>query len=147
MLVYRITKAKYADQLLASGFRNRWNEDGQFVIYCSESRSLACLENLVHRSHSGNDQLFRTMVIFVPDKLPVLTIQENDLPQDWRKGFCEVCLNLGKHWYSENKYPILKTPSSIIPNEWNYILNTRHVDFDKVKLVGTEGFLFDERLQ
>ena len=57
MLVYRITKAKYAKELVASGFRNRWNEDGQFVIYTSDSRSLACLENLVHRSNSGNNRI------------------------------------------------------------------------------------------
>jgi RES domain-containing protein len=146
MLVYRITKARYAGELAASGFRNRWNEDGQYVIYSSASRALACLENLVHRSNSGNDQLFRTMIIFVPDELPVLTIQENELPQNWRKGFCEECINLGKAWYIENKYPILKTPSSILPHEWNYILNTRHPDFSKIKLVGNESFSFDERL-
>ncbi len=79
MLVYRITKTKYANELVASGFRNRWNEDGQFVIYTSDSRSLACLENLVHRSNSGNDQLFRTMIISIPDDIPILTIQEKEI--------------------------------------------------------------------
>lgn len=146
MLLYRITKAKYANELVASGFRNRWNEDGQFVIYASESRSLACLENLVHRSHSGNDQSFRTMIIFVPDDLPILTIQESELPEDWRKGFCNECLQLGRAWYAENTYPLLKVPTSIIPNEWNYLLNTRHSDFVQIKLVSTEAFLFDARL-
>ncbi len=146
MLVYRITKAKYAHVLVASGFRNRWNEDSQYVIYTSDSRAPACLENLVHRSNSGNDQLFRTMIIFVPDELPILTIHENDLPEAWRKGYCEKCLQIGKNWYAENKYPILKVPTSIISNEWNYILNTRHQDFSNIQLIGTENFLFDTRL-
>jgi RES domain-containing protein len=146
MLVYRITKAKYAKALVASGFRNRWNKDGQFVIYTSDSRALTCLENLVHRSNCGNNQLFRTMIISIPDDLSILTIQEKDLPKSWREGYCEECLDLGKAWYVENKYPILKVPTSIIPNEWNYILNTRHQDFSKIELVGTEPFLFDERL-
>lgn len=146
MLVYRITKAKYASELIASGFRNRWNDDGQYVIYTSDSRALACLENLVHRSNSGNDLLFKTMIILIPDELPVLTVQEKDLPKNWKKGYCEACLRMGKKWYIENKFPMLKTPSSVIPNEWNYILNTRHQDFSKIKLIGTEGFLFDERL-
>lgn len=146
MLVYRITKAKYTHDLVASGFRNRWNDDGQYVIYTSDSRSLACLENLVHRSNSGNDQLFRTMIISIPDDLLILTVQESDLPKTWRKNYCEECLQIGKDWYAENKYPILKVPTSIIPNEWNYIINTRHQDFSKIQLVGTETFLFDERL-
>ncbi|MFP4091507.1 MAG: RES family NAD+ phosphorylase [Cyclobacteriaceae bacterium] len=146
MLVYRITKARYADALIASGFRNRWNDDGQYVIYSSASRSLACLENLVHRSHSGSNQLFRTMIIYVPDELPILKIQERDLPPRWRSSFCEECLQIGKSWYAANQYPILQLPTSIIPNEWNFLLNTRHQDFQKIKLVSTEGFLFDERL-
>ncbi|MEM9671869.1 MAG: RES family NAD+ phosphorylase [Cyclobacteriaceae bacterium] len=146
MLLYRITKAKYANELVASGFRNRWNDDGQFVIYTSESRSLACLENLVHRSHSGNNQLFRTMIIFVPDELPILTIQEVELPTNWRKGFCDTCLKLGSAWYIENKYPILKVPTSIIPNEQNYLINVRHPAFSQIKLVSMEGFFFDQRL-
>ncbi|MGB3589914.1 MAG: RES family NAD+ phosphorylase [Tunicatimonas sp.] len=146
MLLYRITRAKYANELVASGFKNRWNDEGQFVIYTSESRSLACLENLVHRSHSGNDQLFRTMIIFVPDELAILTVQEAELPKNWRKGFCDTCLQLGSAWYTENKYPLLKVPTTIIPNEWNYLINARHPDFSQIKLVSTEGFPFDQRL-
>jgi len=145
MLLYRITKAEYADKLVASGFRNRWNEDGEFVIYTSESRSLACLENLVHRSHSGNDILFRTMVIFVPDELPILHIQEQNLPKNWRECFCSACLKLGQKWYSENRYPLLTVPTSVIPNEYNYLLNAHHPSFKRIELVSTEDFLFDSR--
>ncbi len=146
MLVYKITKAEYAHELVASGFRNRWNDDGQYVIYTSDSRSLACLENLVHRSNSGRDMLFKTMVISIPDELPVLIVEETDLPKSWKKGFCEECLQIGKAWHTAYKYPILRVPTSIIPNEWNYILNTRHQSFDKIRLINAEGFLFDERL-
>ena len=146
MLVYRIVREIYAHNLSASGFRNRWNEDGQYVIYTSASRSLACLENLVHRSHCGTDRIFKTMIIYVPDELSVLTVTEQDLPEDWKKDYCFACLNIGIDWYIKNEFPILKVPSSILPNEWNYILNTAHPDFGKIKLVDTEDFLFDARL-
>lgn len=146
MLVYRIVREKYSKYLSASGFRNRWNDDGQYVIYTSNSRSLACLENLVHRSHCGSDLLFKTMIIYVPDDLSVLTIQEQELPGSWRKDFCVACLSIGKDWYTKNAFPILKVPSSIISHEWNFILSTRHPDFSKIKLADTEDFLFDERL-
>ncbi|WKN43981.1 RES domain-containing protein [Tunicatimonas pelagia] len=133
--------------MIASGFRNRWNDDRQFVSYTSESRSLACLENLVHHSHSGDDSLFRTMIIFVPDELSILKVQENNLPKNWREGFCSTCLEIGQTWYAENKHPILKVPTTIVPYEWNFLLNTCHPDFTKIKLVSTESFQFDSRFR
>ena len=47
---YRLCRKKYAGELLASGLANRWNREGQKIIYCASSRSLASLELLVHRS-------------------------------------------------------------------------------------------------
>lgn len=146
MLLYRIVREKYSHDLSASGYRNRWNDDGQYVIYTSDSRSLACLENLVHRSNSGNNALFRVMVISLPDDLAVYTITEDQLPGNWKDDFCEECLSIGMLWYTDNKYPVLKVPTTIIPNEWNYVLNTRHPDFGKISLVRTEDFAFDKRL-
>lgn len=146
MLVYRIVREKFSYDLSASGFRNRWNEDGQHVIYTSDSRSLACLENLVHRSHSGSNGLFRLMVISVPDNLAISCITEDQLPKDWKGEFCEECLQIGSRWYIKNESPILKVPTTIIPDEWNYVLNTKHPDFEKITLERTEEFDFDERL-
>lgn len=146
MLVYRIVREKFSYDLSASGFRNRWNEDGQHVIYTSDSRSLACLENLVHRSHSGINGLFRLMVISVPDNLAISYITEDQLPKDWQGEFCEECLQIGSRWYIKNESPILKVPTTIIPHEWNFVLNTKHPDFEKIILERTEEFVFDERL-
>lgn len=146
MLLYRIVREKYAHSLSASGMRNRWNDDGQYVLYTSGSRSLACLENLVHRSNSGFNALFRIMVISVPDDLAVLEVSEEQLPKHWKTDFCKACLQLGHDWYTREEYPVLKVPTSIIPNEWNFILNTRHLDFKKISLLKTEEFVFDKRL-
>ena len=59
MIVYRLTHAKYADQLSSSGAANRWNQAFQFVIYCSENISLCALELLAHTNgiRSNNFQI------------------------------------------------------------------------------------------
>ncbi len=42
---------------------------------------------------------------------------------------------------------ILRVPSAVIPQEYNYIINTRHPDFlTKVKLLRIEDYFWDERL-
>jgi len=148
MLVYRITKAVYADRLVASGGAARWNIRGQFVIYTAATRALACLENVVHRSGEGLQDLFRVMVIDIPDNLPLETIEPTTLPTDWF-DFHQyiVCQRLGGDWLQRGRSAILRVPSAIIPNEWNYLLNPAHPDFSRIRLVRTEPFTFDPRIK
>lgn len=147
MLIYRITLAIYSNQLVSSGNEGRWNSRGAKVIYSAGSRSLACLENIVHRNGIGFDQLYRAMIIEVPDNLPVKEVSLNQLPEGWTNLFsAKITRSMGDEWYAGNETPVLKVPSAIIPAENNYILNTLHPLFKRVKLLYTEPFLFDTRL-
>jgi RES domain-containing protein len=147
MLAYRITLGKYANQLVASGNEGRWNTRGAKVIYAASSRSLACLENLVHRSGIGPEYLFKAMIIDIPGTIPVTTIDVKQLPENWNTLFSlNLTRNMGELWYRERNTLILKVPSAIIPAEHNIIINTQHPLFSKVKLLRTEPFLFDQRL-
>ncbi|MFD3001056.1 RES family NAD+ phosphorylase [Pontibacter toksunensis] len=148
MEVYRICLAKYAGDLFASGIRGRWNMKGSFVIYTAGSRALACLENVVHRSGEGLHDNFKTIVIDIPDDLLIEIISSDDLPANWQetKSY-PVYQPLGHAWYQKSTSPVLRVPSSIIPEEFNYILNTRHSDFSRIKIKSTEDFFFDPRIK
>jgi len=148
MEVYRITLKKWSKKLRASGFPGRWNSKGIFVIYTSNSRALASLENLVHRSGEGLNSLFATMIIDIPDELKIKEITQKKLPGNWFKyENYSSCQEIGDDWINEAKYPILKVPSSIIKKESNYLINPNHEDFNKIKIVKTEKFEFDPRLK
>ena len=147
MELFRITKSEYAQKLFAPGFPGRWNKAGEEVIYAASSRSLACLENLVQGKSLVDTLTFRTMVIYVPDHSPVLQININDLPKAWNQSTaCHACQRLGSDWYQSGKSLILKVPSAVIPDEFNLVINTRHREFNKVKLVDILPFYFDKRL-
>ncbi|MCY7408881.1 MAG: RES family NAD+ phosphorylase [Chitinophagales bacterium] len=147
MIVFRIVHEKWAKELTASGNEARWNSKGNFVIYTSASRALACLENIVHRSGEGDSRIFKTMVIEIPDYLKCDEIFLKKLMKNWkeRKNFIHT-QHLGNEWIRANTSAILKVPSSIIPEEHNYILNPAHKDFKKVKLRGVKKFNFDSRV-
>lgn len=148
MEVYRITRAIYTDRLVASGGAARWNSRGRFVIYTAGSRALACLENVVHRSGEGLQELFRVMVIDVPDTLPVETITLADLPVDWADyQNYDICQQRGEMWLLRGAAPVLKVPSAVVKQEWNYLLNPAHPSFSAIQLVRTESFAFDPRLK
>lgn len=148
MLVYRITKTAYANRLVASGGAARWNGRGQFVIYTAATRALACLENVVHRSGEGLLDVFRVMVIQLPDDLPVTTLSVEQLPANWF-AFEQyaICQQLGDAWLRKGETAVLKVPSAIIPNEWNYLISPAHPDFHRLVLVRTEPFTFDPRIK
>ncbi|MFD2572175.1 RES family NAD+ phosphorylase [Spirosoma soli] len=148
MLVYRITKAIYADRLVASGGAARWNSRGQFVIYTAATRALACLENVVHRSGEGLLESFRVMVIEVPDELFIETIAADSLPADWFTfQQYDTCQRIGGEWLRSGRSAVLGVPSAIIANEWNYLLNPAHLSFSQIQLVRTEPFLFAPRIK
>ncbi|GAB3989751.1 RES family NAD+ phosphorylase [Spirosoma daeguense] len=148
MLVYRITRTIYADRLVASGGAARWNERGQMVIYTAATRALACLENVVHRSGEGLLADFRVMVIDVPDTLAVEQVDVEGIRPDWFDFHqYDLCQRIGGEWLRMSRTPALKVPSAIIPNEWNYLLNPAHPDFQQIQLLRTEPFTFDPRIK
>ncbi len=147
MNVCRITKAHYADQFTASGAPARWNERGQFVIYTAASRALACLKNVVHRTGEGLADDFRVMIIAIPDLLPTETIMPDKLPSTWPSpGQYPAGQQIGSLWLRQGRSAVLKVPSAIIPDEWNYLLNPAHPDFGQIALLRHEPLLFDPRL-
>jgi RES domain-containing protein len=147
MLVYRIVLEKYAS-LCASGIEGRWNSAGSKVLYTASSRTLACLENVVHRSGEGLHDLFRTLVIYIPASERIEKVALKDLPKDWQQFNREhLCRQIGDDWFYRQESLILQVPSVIIPNEFNYIINTQHKNFRKVKLKSVEPFIFDTRIK
>ena len=148
MEVYRIVKEQYSSTLYASGYPNRWNVRDQKVIYTAGSRSLACLENVVHSSGETLLEQFIIMVIYIPDELLMTAVQPNQLPEDWFKKVRHPgCQQRGSDWYQAKKSAILKVPSAIIHQEWNYVLHTDHLDFDQITVVDRRFFSFDPRIK
>ena len=147
MELFRITKAEFAQELFAPGFPGRWNRSGEEVIYAVSSRSLACLENLVYRRTTVGTSSFRTMVIYAPDNSTVEHINLQDLPDEWNQlSINEACQSLGSAWYQSEKSLALRVPSAVIPDEFNWVINTRHAEFDKVKVIDVLPFYFNKRL-
>ena len=147
MELFRITKGEFAQKLFAPGFPGRWNRSGEEVIYAASSRSLACLENLVHRRSTVATSSFRTMVIYVPDHLTIRHVNLQDLPEEWNQlPINEACQSLGSAWYQSKKSLALRVPSAVIPDEFNWVINTRHAEFGKVKIIDVLPFYFDKRL-
>lgn len=148
MLVYRIALSQFANELKASGRAARWNPNKPEMIYTASNRSLACLENVVHRGQSGLSLTFSVMTIEIDDEIHKENVELSDLASNW-KDFdqMQITQNIGENWLTKNQTAILQVPSSVIEEEVNYLINPNHPDFIKIKLIKKQPFTFDKRIK
>ncbi len=147
MDVFRICLEKWGERLAASGRPARWNSAGTMVVYTAESRALACLENLVHRSGEGEEQRYLVLRIRIPDHLHPERVDEAGLPEDWTSAVhIERTRALGDAFVRAGKSALLRMPSALIAGEYNYLLNVMHPDFSEIRIIDREVFRFDRRL-
>ncbi len=149
MLVFRITGKKHADDLSGNGaamYGGRWNKKGTPVLYAGENKEIALLETIVHTPPLLIPEL-DILIIEIPDD-SITTIEIANLPKNWNSYPAPVILSeIGERWVKDGKTIALKVPSCIIHSSHNYILNCRHSDYSRVKLIERKNFKFDSRLK
>lgn len=148
MIVFRVGHKRYATSLTASGVNGRWASAGRPVIYCAEDISLAFLENMVRRQGVGFNDDFRIACISIPDDLAIASIMDKDLDPEWRDPYdYSHCQPLGNNWFDELRVPVLKVPSAVLPQSYNYVLNTHHPDFSKIQIIEITNLVPDIRIE
>ena len=53
---------------------------------------------------------------------------------------------MGDEFIKQKESLLLKVPSVVIQEEYNYLANPLHEDFKKIKIIKTKSFWPDERL-
>ncbi len=148
---YRIVKKKWADKAFdgegARLFGGRWNSPGQRCVYLAASESLAILEILVHLNHSAILSDYRLFKINFARR-DVLTLDEQDWPENWQESPApEETALIGDQWLQTQASLALSVPSTIVPREYNYLLNPSHPAFIKAEPnIEALPFRFDPRL-
>ncbi len=149
MQVFRIAKRKYAQDLTGEGarlFGGRWNKKLIPCIYTSESRSLAILEYSVN---VNIDDIPRALCMLTIDLSghSIYEVKEPDLPGNWKSHPSpEETRNFGTKLLLDPEIEVIKIPSTVIPEEFNYILNPTHLK-GKIKISAIQDFFYDIRLK
>ncbi|WPO78697.1 RES family NAD+ phosphorylase [Flavobacterium sp. KACC 22761] len=154
MIVFRIEKEKYLNTTLTGigasmteGYR--WNSLNTKIVYTADSRALATLEVSVHLDLSEDLPMDRFYVeIEIPDEITIQEVHVNDLPSEWNsKPPILITQTIGDDFVYYNDAAVLKVPSAIIPDEFNYLINPNHEDASKIKIVSTKKMAFDSRIK
>ncbi len=149
MQVYRISKDAYIRDLTGIGAKSvggRWNFKGIAVLYASSSISLSVLECLAHFPAAFAPKDMAIATISIPNTF-ITEVKLNTLPENWREvPSPRVLKELAYEWIKSQESLVLKVPSIIVPQEFNYIINPFHQDFQKVILENVNPFSFDNRV-
>lgn len=125
----------------------RWNSLNTRMVYTAESRALVTLEVSAHLCLNEDLPIDRYYVeIEIPDEITVLEVDIEDLPVDWdSKPPILITQSIGDDFVVYREAAILKVPSSIVPQEYNYLINPQHPDAKKIKVLSTTIMNFDLR--
>jgi len=147
MLLYRITQRNFAD-LNGNGSRlygGRWNGEGVAAVYLASSRSLAMLEALVHLDINNIPDYLCIMQVEVPDD--VAELDDAVLAETWERYDDQYALKqIGNKFLIKKEKLLLKVPSAVVKQEFNFLFNPLHPKAAQAKIIGIENFTFDSRL-
>ncbi|MBW1801384.1 MAG: RES family NAD+ phosphorylase [Deltaproteobacteria bacterium] len=148
---WRVVKAIFQNSAFdgegARIYGGRWNSKGTPVVYTAGSLALASLEILVN---IPNDQLLQQLVRIPVEFSPkfVSEIDVTILTDHW-DGYpaSHETKLIGDQWVKNRHSVILKVPSAIIPEEFNYLINPYHPDFKKLSIGSPAVYYLNSRFK
>jgi RES domain-containing protein len=144
MILWRISN--YADLSGVGGLRfpARWHNKGKPIVYAAEHPALAMLEILVNSNRTNLPDSFILLEIEAPTSI---SFENNTkLKSGWQfdENYTRV---LGDKWLADETTAMLRVPSAVMPNSFNYLINPSHRDSSHIKIINHETHEFDLRLR
>lgn len=149
MIVYRLSKGKYRQELSGKGaelYGGRWNSKGVAMLYTSQSRALAFAEIAIHIPVGLIPKDYFLVSLKIPDAASIRKLAASNLPADWRSNpHSHSTQKIGDQFILESKYLMLQVPSAVVPGDFNFLINPNHSQIKKVVIDKIEPFEFDSR--
>jgi RES domain-containing protein len=150
MMVFRLCKSTWKNDLSGRGAEltgGRWNSKGTALIYTSSSRALCMAEVAVHLPLSILPDDYFLVEIYIPDAISLTEKELKKLPAGWRSfPYDHQTQIMGDRFVQQGRFLAMKVPSAVVQGEFNYLINPRHPEIARTKIVSSEKFIFDHRL-
>jgi len=145
MILWRISR--HRDLSGAGGLRapGRWHFAGHPIVYLAQNPASALLEVCVHTSANDVPPQFTLLRVEGP-ALRYPSIRLRDLPRAWREH-PDVTREIGAAWLAKGASALLRVPSALVPETFNFLFNPRHADAIRFHVTQTFDSPFDARLK
>lgn len=124
----------------------RWHTQGERVVYFGGSAAIVVLERLAHTDPDLLPRDLRLARFEFSEPVLETNVEEfATLPANWRQDE-NVTHHIGGRWRQQGSSCLLAVPSTILPEEVNFVLNPEHSDAKRLRLARDRRFTFDPRL-
>ena len=148
IISYRVVKKKYLDSAFdGEGARlhgGRWNSKSVPVVYTSNSLALCSLEIFIHLPS------YRLLAdyIYMTVTFDAELITQISLIDGWdERPVSKITQTIGDQWIKKCQSAVLKVPSVLMPDGYNYLININHPDFNNIKTGNPQLLQFDTRFE
>ncbi|OHX14261.1 RES family NAD+ phosphorylase [Chromobacterium sphagni] len=145
MIAWRISRFEDLRGLGGIRARGRWHNAGQPIVYLADHSASSMLEMLVHSEFAALPDTFTLLKVDIPDGL-VQVLDLNELSADWRNDQ-EQTRALGDTWLAQAPSAVLRVPSALAVEGWNYLLNPVHSGAASCRIVDTIRAPLDSRFR
>jgi RES domain-containing protein len=150
LTVWRIVAPQHIETAFsgigAERYGGRFNSKGHKLVYTAGSLSLALLELLVQVNDRRRLIGYHTLPATFEVSLMALR-EGTDLPQGWdARPHTRVSQMAGDQWLARQDSLVLRVPSVVIPQEYNFLINPVHPDFGRLQIGAAFPIPLDERL-
>lgn len=145
MIVYRCSLLKWAHDLTGTGsylHGGRWNTPGTRLIYTAQNNVLAAFEVALRIPLDQISKNYIMIPIEIPEGIGVFSPK---LTKNWYSDI-RLSQQLGDAFAKDGKHLLMKVPSALISDSFNYLINPHHELIKKVKPKEARTILFDKRL-
>ena len=151
MILWRLAnKDKVKSSLTGIGSKStggRWNHPGTPVVYCSESIALCLLELQTRVDLDLLPDNYMKIKLSLPDSSSIKEFpHKNQLSKYLNPFHTQLSRDYGTKWAEDKETLILKVPSAVVPEQFNYILNPMHPEMNKVKIAESTKLYIDPRI-
>lgn len=88
------------------------------------------------------------ITIYEIPEFEFLFLAEKDLPGNWKEiPSPQSTKDFGFNYFKDPELLGICVPSTIVPEEFNYLINPTSHKLNAVKVVGSKEFLFDIRIK
>ena len=148
--VYRILRRPFSKTPLDGEgpyrFGGRWSSPGTRIAYTAEHLSLAMIEYFVHIEASDPPKDLVIVAADIPDDVSRVVLTPRKLPPHWRRVPAPPGLAaIGDAFAVERKSAVLVLPSALVPSESNWLINSLHPEFPRIRVHPAEPFDYDAR--
>lgn len=149
MIVYRIAHTNYANNISGESAskqkENRWNSFGTPMLYTAESPALCAVELHQYLPPFYFPKDYSLITIELPET-EILQIEDDFFEDGSWIDHQFATQSIGDYFIQSNEYLVLKVPSAMITNCWNYLINPKHKAFKKVKIKEISTFPMEGKL-